>query len=414
VRALIGLAVLGLAACGGGGGATTAPPADPPPVVTQTPPPVVTDDTPALQALIAAGGTIQLDARTYHYNKALIPTLSGTTLRGQTGTVLEFQSPPVGTPREAGSNDRAIGTDSMAASVPMQIAQSIAVGDTQFVAASAEDTAGLAAGDWVVITVNDPGVADENTHLGYPTYIDWVQVAAVEGAVVHTVAPFRMAFPNTLPFVPNDSGLGFVRVRLMQNLTIENLTIKVDAGAPVVGVYVLGTLNTTLRNVTIIDPTSDAVYTEESKGTAIIDCNLSGGSVLNEFSESVDLTISGTTLSYDTVAIALDLGTGFFEVSGNTISHSGHVAIYGFYNVHDGAISGNIIDPITNINNVGTIGVWLHGSPNVAVNDNTMTGPGTTGIQADADPSADIAEPVAGDVATGNVITGYTTQVSIL
>jgi hypothetical protein len=391
------------------------PTAPTPPVVTDpAPPPAMVDDTAAVEALVARGGLVQLEGREYNLNEALIPTISGTDLRGQAGTVLHFHSPAAGTPRNPGVTDRVIGTNSMTRTSQLPIAHGIAVGDTSFEATNLADVANLRPGDWVVITVNDPGVSDANTHLGYPTYVDWEQVAGVSGATVSVVAPFRMAFSGALPFITNDSGLGFVRVELTENITIENLTIEVDEGAPVVGVYVLGSLNTTIRNVTIIDNGSDAVYTEESKGTVIDGCNFSGGKVLNEFSESVDLSITNTTFSYTgTVPIALDLGTGFFTVSGNTISHSGHVALYAFYNVHDGAISDNVIDPITDINNVGEVGIWLHGSPNISMKNNTITGPGNVGIQAEGDPSAQVPETTSGDVESGNTITGFTTSVEI-
>jgi hypothetical protein len=424
------IAALSLNACGGDSAPVASAPLNPisvqvpnspptptqptPPVVTEpAPPPPMVDDTAALQALVSAGGLIQLEGRTYHINQSLIPTVHGTTIRGQSGTVIEFKSPAVGTPRNPGVTDRVIGTNSMTHTSQLPIAQSIAVGDTSFTAVNESDVANLMPGDWVVITVNDPGVADANTHLGYPTYVDWAQVSYVDGTVVHVSAPFRMAFSNSLPFYTNDSGLGFVRVELMQNLTIENLTITVDAGSPVVGVYVLGSLGTTLRNVTINDDGSDMIYSEEAKGLSIIDCTLNGGSVLNEFSETVDLTITGTKFAMDTVAIALDLGTGFFEVSGNTIAKSGHVALYAFYNVHDGAVSDNIIEPITDLKNIGTIGIWLHGSPNISMTGNTLTGPGTTAIEAESDPSAALSEPSTGDVASGNNISGYTNTVSI-
>ena len=248
-----------LAACGGSQtpapGVVNPPPVvsqlTAPPVITQTPPPVVqTDDTATLQALLDKGDLEQLEGRTYHTTHALIATRSGATLRGQAGTVIEFQSPPVGTLRDPGVNDRVFGIGgSVSTTTQLPIAKAISVGDTSFEAFYAADVANIVPGDWVIITVNDPGIADENTHLGYPTYVDWEQVTAVDGTTVHVATPFRMAFTNTLAFVTNSSGLGFVRVNLTQNVTLEDLTIQVDPGAPVVGVYVLGTLNTTLSEV---------------------------------------------------------------------------------------------------------------------------------------------------------------------
>ena len=386
-----------------------------PPVITQTPPPVVqTDDTATLQALLDKGDLEQLEGRTYHTTHALIATRSGATLRGQAGTVIEFQSPPVGTLRDPGVNDRVFGIGgSVSTTTQLPIAKAISVGDTSFEAFYAADVANIVPGDWVIITVNDPGIADENTHLGYPTYVDWEQVTAVDGTTVHVATPFRMAFTNTLAFVTNSSGLGFVRVNLTQNVTLEDLTIQVDPGAPVVGVYVLGTLNTTLSNVTIIDASSDQLYTEESKGLTVTGCNFVGGKVLNELSESVDLTISNSKFaSANAVPIALDLGTGFFAIKDNTITQSFHIAIYAFYNVHDGVISGNVIDPITGASD--TYGMLLLGSPNVMMDNNTISGSnGAGGILAEGFAGASLSETSAGDTAAGNTITGFTTAVSI-
>src|SRR5579859_354313 len=105
---------LALSGCNSDGQASVAPtapiaPTVPPVIEPPPPPPVITDDTQALQALLSAGGTIQLEARVYHTTAALIATVSGTTLRGAgPSTVIEFSPPPVGAARNPGVNDRVI------------------------------------------------------------------------------------------------------------------------------------------------------------------------------------------------------------------------------------------------------------------------------------------------------------------
>ncbi len=388
----------------------SAPPAPPPAPPATAPSPIV--DTGQIQAQLDLGGLVQLEGRTYLLTHALRPTRSGSTLNGSAGTVLEFVSPPAGTPRRWCDNDRVIGISCHPYQTSqLPIAAGIELGATEFVAANESDAASLRAGDWLIVTVNDPGIADAGTHRGYPTYVDWAQVDYVEGATVHTVHPFRMAFPGTLPFIANDSGLGFVRVTDdIHDITISNLTIKVDPGTHVAGIYVFASRAVTLDHVTVIDMNSDPVYTEESKGLRLLSCNLQGGGALNEFAESVDLEVSGTTFASGSVAVGLDLGTGFVTFTGNTISSANHVALYALYHVHDATISENTIGGIEGDDNVG---VMLYGSPDVAVTDNTITGPGSVGVQASADTHSQLPELSAGDTVTGNIISGFTTPTAL-
>jgi hypothetical protein len=443
MKYLASIFALVLAGCG----SSTAPIATAPVVTTQTPPPVVAtppvvtappptadiqpsgaDDSVAIQALLNAGGRVVLGAGTFHLTHTLTIGVNGTTLEGagQSATTLEFTPPPAGSPRGVCTTDRVITPRcGLSTTLQLQIADGIAVGDTSFTATNASDVADLSPGDWVIITINDLGIADGNTHLGYPTYVDWEQVASVHGTTVNVVTPFRMAFPNTLPFVQNSSGLGFVRaLPTGENVTIQDLTILVDAtvnGNPTAGaagIYMLGTLNTTVSHVTINNPDApgDTLYTEETKGTTITDCNLIGSKYLNEFAESVDLTITGSTFSNQGLAVGLDLGTGFFTFSGNTITHSVNVALYAIYHVHDGIIEGNTIDAVTFLSGYTTIGVELYGSPDVTVSNNSITGnnsAGSIGIEAEGDGNAHLPEPSTGDTATDNTITEFASATSI-
>jgi hypothetical protein len=187
-----------LSGCGGASAPT--PPAESPPPVTKNPvppPAPVQDDTAALQALLGKGGLIRLEARAYHLTKTLIIAVSGTTLQGAgPATVLEFTPPPAGTAQHC-ITDRVISTRcAISITVPLQIAAPIEVGNTSFEAVNAADVANLSPGDWVLISESDPGIADAVTHTGYPTSIDWVQVASVEGTTVSTVQPSVCPSPH--------------------------------------------------------------------------------------------------------------------------------------------------------------------------------------------------------------------------
>jgi hypothetical protein len=372
-----------------------------------------TDDTADLQAALDKGGTIQLEGRVYHTTQALKATVSKTRLVGTTGTVLDFS--PQGTERQWCLNDRAIAIQCQAVYTgQLPIAHDIALGATSFTALNLADVANLNPGDWVIITLSDTGVPDAGTHLGYPTSVDWVQVESVVGTTVNTVKPFRLAFTNSLPFSVNNSGLGFMKAMPLADVSIEHLAITVEASAiPAVGVYVWGSRNTTLDDVTITSDW-DQVYTELSQGLSILNSHIIGTTVLNELAESVDITISGCTFNNPaSVPIALDLGTGFFTVDGNTIEASGHVAIYAFYHVHDGAITNNTIKPITDLKNAGTVGIMLYGSPDITITGNTITGGAhaVVGIQVSNNPNSVLPELDTGDVVSGNTITGFETPV---
>jgi hypothetical protein len=405
----------------------TAPPTTPAPPVTETPPPPITpppvtetsDDTAELQADLNAGGMTQLAGRIYHTTKSLIYTQSGSGLIGTVGTVIDFTPPPKGTARDWCVNDRAIAMQcGLSTTGVLPIANAISVGATSFTVVNLADVADLNPGDWIIVTDTDPSVADASSHTGYPTYVDWAQVASVVGTTVNVVTPFRMAFDASLPFIEGDSGLGFVKTTALHDIVLESLTLKVEeGGAGAAGIYILGTQGALIKNVTIVDTTSDQLYVEQSKGTTVTGCNITGGALLNEFAESVDLTISENTFTSQGLAIGLDLGTGFFSVTDNTIAQSVHVAMYAVYHVHDGVISGNIIDPVTTITSDPSVGIVVYGSPGVSVTGNTLLGVdgsnvGSIGVQMEGR-QADLSELATGDNASGNNITGFATAQAV-
>lgn len=421
---LIPIAVtLALAACGGG----VTPPAPhvtvPPPDIKAPPPPPVVDDTAAVQALLDAGGVVQLDARTYHISRTLMMSHSGTTLQGHgASTVLFYEPPAPGTVKHC-QNDRVITTRcALSATIPLEVAGAINVGDTSFQAANSSDLAGIGAGDWLLITNWDPGIKDGTFHTSYATTVDWVQVANVSGTTVNVTVPFRQAFSTPFPYTPSTggtitSGVGFQKIFVTQDLAVQDLSIVVDpsAAGSAVGVAILSTLNATVQRISVTTHgTADPLYSEYSKGATFAN-NTTTGAGLSEFATSVDLTLAGNTMSStNSPAIGLDLGTAFFTVNGNRILASANAGIYALYNVHDGAISNNDLAYVDTVNGATrAIGILLEGCPYVSVTGNSLAGgAGATsvGILFSAYAAAQLPEPDTGDTASGNSIQGFATQ----
>ncbi len=430
--ALIAVVALMLAACGASDRNVAAvptppvavtpppitPPPDNPPPVEVTPPTVPTDDTATLQAALDQGGVVKLEARTYHTTAMLNIAVSNPTLEGAgPATKIEFTAPTGATLVSCG-NDRVIATNcGFSRSYPLGIASNIAKGATSFEAQNASDVAGLAAGDWLYIAAWDLGIADAAAHTAYATVVDWVQVESVSGTTVNIVGSFRQPFTAAGVFSlqsdgASNGGISFQKVIPLSGIVIENLTVQVDSdinSTNTIAIFVVGTLGTLVHNVTITTPNGRALYAESSKGTTFDGINATGA-YLNEFAETVDLTISNSTFKMSKApAIGLDLGTAFFNVTGNTFT-SVVDGIYALYNVHDGSISNNtfLMAPLQN-------GVLLYGSPNISVTGNNFEGSSTSGsigIHAAADPHAHIPEPSTGDVQSGNTFAGFSTNTS--
>jgi hypothetical protein len=429
---------LALTACGGGGSpsepvAIAKAPATP---VTVTPPPPtaptvpIVDETASLQAMLNKGGTIQLEARTYHISSMLNIAVSGTVLQGNgSSTVIDFTPPPAAQVKGC-YTDRALSTNcGFSTEFPQQIWANIQKGDTSFVAANADDAAALVPGDWVYIAAWDPGISDAIAHTAYATIADWAQVASVEGTTVNVVTPFRQAFITSIPFESQPGGavgggISFQKVIPLSGITIQDLTITVDANgngtgastnANVVGLVVVGTQGTLVQNVTVNATDGRGLYSESSKGATFSNVTVNGKQ-LDEFAETVDLTITGCTFAVsDAPAIGLDLGTAFFKIENNTVKQSSGAGFYALYNVHDGSITGNTIAKVSNGASARSLGIFLYGSPNISVTGNTLEGgegPSNTGILAEGDSKAQLPEPSTGDAASGNTITGFDTEES--
>lgn len=393
----------------------TVPPNDPPP------PPVVpvVDDTAEIQARLDLGGVVQLDARTYHLTRTLMVWQSGTTLQGKgDATVIEF-SPTE--PRKHCTTDRVITTRcALSSTAPLGVAGPIRVGDTSFTVINADDAANLGAGDWVLIGSWDPGILDGVTHTAYVTTVDWVQVASVSGATVTVTEPFRQEFVNLFPYKSTAGntaiGLTFQKILVTRDITVQSLKIVVADGIGAAGVCVLSTLNANVNHVTVITKASQPLYSEYSKGATFDSNTVTGGNTLSEFATSVDLTISNNSFSAAAApGIGLDLGTGYFTVTGNTLHASANAGIYALYHVHDGVISGNVLDKVITVGGAArSIGILLEGSPDIKVTGNTLlggVGATSVGILFAPFSRAQLPETAAGDVQSGNTISGFNTAV---
>lgn len=366
------------------------------------------DETAAVQALLNAGGNVQLECRNYYFSGTLTVTQSGTTLQGcGASTVLHWTAPGPKVQRVGCKNDRAIAVlCGISFYTPHEIKAPVAIGDQSMEVA---DSSGIQAGDWLM--VGDWGV------LGtYTSVVDWVQVAAVNGTTISFLTPVRVAISTDKPFTPYASGAGFVRMIPLHDVTLQDFTVDVAPPAPgtanFAAVGVTGTTNTTFQRLTINDPAGNPLWTYYSKGTRILDCVGSGASVGTEIASSVDFTMSGNQLTG--VGLSLDLGTAFFTVSGNNIASPVNVGIYSTLNVHDGAISGNTIGYVgVNGGVANAVGIYLQGSPNVNISGNSLAGGAgnSIGIIIAPQTSGQFSWSDTGDVLSNNNIQGFTTQV---
>jgi Right handed beta helix region len=247
--------------------------------------------------------------------------------------------------------------------------------------------------------------------------VDWVQVASIDGTTVNVVQPFRMAFTTALPWMAGKSGLGFEPVTpLVQGIEIRNLSIKVDPTTTtnVVALCAVGALDITIDNVTVTDTLGQPFYSYLSKGYALTNSTAYGGTVISELAATVDLKVSGNTFSSDAPGIGVDVGTGFFTITNNTVSKSANAGMYFLYDIHDGTISSNqIAEVVVSGDETSSDGMLILGSRNIAVTDNNLaggTGPDSVGI--DIRPYAGaLPEPDTGITLGGNTITDFVTAV---
>ena len=401
MRLVLGfIALLILTACGGGSGSSAASAA-------VTPPPP-TDDTAAVQAAVDTGGIVVFAARTYHLTRGITITKSGTTIVGQgPSTVFEY-TPPSGALTRC-ETDRVFTTPcAFDYPPPRQVAAPINVGDTSFEAALASDVADLQPSDWVLINDYDEKIGDR-------VAVDWVLVASVDGTTVTVTAPFRMAFTTARAWNPGHNGLGFTPIKpLVQNVEYRNFSVVVDATNThdVGGVAVYGALHTTIDNVTVTDPIGQPFYCRLCKDLTITNSTANGGTILSELASTVDLSVTGNHFSSDSPGFGLDLGTGYFIVSGNSVNKSANAGVYFLYGVHDGTVSGNQIAYVDTTTEASASGMLIWGSQNITVKDNNLaggTGPNSVGI--DVRPyQGELLEPDVGVNLSANTFGSWVTN----
>jgi hypothetical protein len=351
----IAFALVTLAGCGGQQGSS--------------PPASLADDTTMVQAAVDQGGVVSFEARTYHLTKTIVVRKSNTTVQGAgAATVFEYAATAN---RIHCVNDRVFttpcdGDDAL----PRRIAQPIAIGDYSFTAT--DDASDLQSGEWLLINDYDSVYADRAA-------VDWVQVASVAGNMVTVTEPFRMAFTTARPWVAGKSGLGFTRIPLVENLEFRNFAISVptttDPDALAAGLSIFMAKHVIVDHVQVNDAAAQALYSYISKDVTFTNCAGTTLHTLNEFGSTVDLTLENNTFSSaDGAGLGLDLGTGFFTVSNNTIEQSKNIGAYMLYGVHDGLFDHNHIAHVPVSDGFNAVGIMAWGVQNVAIAGNVLDG----------------------------------------
>ena len=403
MKASIALAVgLALAGCGNVGVLPVALPTAVASPVAPSVAPLVTDDTAALQALLNLGGTVTLEARTYHTTKSLFITKSGTVLQGAgNATVIEYAPPAtIESCKSAAAIQILCGP---ANTMPQALSTPIAIGDTSIQVAN---SAGLSVGDWLI--VGDWGVFGT-----YTTVVDWVQVASISGNSLGLTSPARVSVSTTRPFAPFSSGAGWMRAVPVSGVVLQDLTVRVDdAGntSNVVAIYLEGTRNTVVTRVTVDNPLGNPLTGYFSKGATFSYDTVVQGRVISEFASAIDLTIEHCQFNRN--VIGLDLGTAFFKVLDNVINGSENTGIYALYGVHDGTISGNTVGYVGINGDANATGILMEGDQNVSVSGNTLlggAGSASVGVYNVSYVDANWNLPATGNTFTSNIIQGFTT-----
>jgi len=303
-----------------------------------------------------------------------------------------------------GSNDRLFYVTSQEGH-PLPITGPIAKGATSFRAQDASDAATLSPGDWVIITEMD-AVAGDNV------YVDWMEVSAVDGTVVRTAAPFRMAFPNARPWAgpPKHWGLSFRKViSITSNITIRDITIIipkiVQERHNVIGIHTRDTLGTVISNVRCLNASGNCFGSYMDKGLIFQD-NKMNGSVYPEFAGDVDATISRNRVNEPDEDLSLpgpptsggfeiDFGTGFSNVTENSVGPSRQTCIALLTGVHDTVITGNTCGVVTF--GSGAACILSRGGYRISVSENTCMGASQAGRGIDFGDVPNLTAPILSD-----------------
>jgi hypothetical protein len=303
---------------------------------------------------------------------------------------------------------------------PMRVASGgIAVGATSFSAQDPSDAASLAPGDWVIITERDSTVKDH-------VYADWMEVARVEGPVVHTAKPFRMAFPNARSWAgpPSYWGLSFRKAGpITSNVEVHDVTIiipKIKEGSHViVGIATRDTRGTLIDHITCQDASGNCFAGYMDQGLTIQNSNLNE-SVYSEVAATVDAVISGDHINQTTSALLLpgpptsggievDFGTGFSRVEDNIIGASRQVCINVSPGVHDTIVKGNSCGPVAF--GSGASCIFSRGGYRLTISENSCAGGARTSRGIDIADAPNLAAPMysEGNRVFNNKVQGFAT-----
>lgn len=296
-------------------------------------------------------------------------------------------------------------------SQPMHIASAIAMGATSFTADNASDAAALSPGDWVIITERDPGPAAEDN-----VFADWMQVSGVQGTVVSTSKPFRMAFPNLRPWSgpPRFWGLSFRKVGpITSNVTIRDLTIIVPRvvrmppinHVAIVGIDTRDTRGTVISNVTCQNASGNCFAGLLDQGL-VFDNNTIHEAVFSEFASEVDSSVSGNHVNEPGTELSLpgpptsggleiDFATAFSSVTDNVIGPTRQVCLHLSPGVHDMVVKGNTCDLVTF--GTGANCILSRGGYRMTVTDNTCRGGTGMSRGIDFGDATNLAAPIYSD-----------------
>ncbi len=317
-----------------------------------------------IQRAVDAGGTVRFPAGTYLLTRTIVVRKSHTVIQGAgRGTTFVFKP---SLPQVHCFNDRAFTTPcNVADGAGRQIAGSIALGSSSFEASDYVDD--LRSGDWLLVEEKDSEPSEV-------VIIDWAQVASASGNTVVVRTPFRTAFPDSRPWEPGHSGLGFlVMPKLVGGVQFRDFTVLVpDSGFDAPGISVFAAQNTVIHNVEVHDANGQPLYSYLSQGLTVTNSRGYGDRVLNEFAATVDLRIRNSTFSSNDAALGLDFGTGFFEVERNTVPASVNIGMYLLDGVHDGTVTRNSIQFVRSSGSA--VGMLARGTQRVTVVNNYLEG----------------------------------------
>ncbi len=302
---------------------------------------------------------------------------------------------------------------------PMKIASgAIAKGATSFTAQDSADAAGLSAGDWVIIAERDSTVRDH-------VYADWMQVESVDGAVVHTTKPFRMAFPNARPWSgpPSYWGLSFRKAGpITSNVEIHDITIvipKIKDPHGIVGIACRDSRGTVIDHINCQDASGNCFAGYMDQGLTFQHNNINE-SVYAEFAAEIDTVIADNRFNEPGNVLALlgpptsgglevDFGTGFSSITDNVIGPSKQVCISVSPGVHDTIVKGNSCGLVTF--GSGASCIFSRGGYRLTITENSCSGGTQNSRGIDVMDAPNLAAPMysEGNRIFNNKVQGYAT-----